>query len=138
MSYEGGITRLYIVAAAIWVIWGLYRPIARSKQSTTELAMELLKSADAQLGDCYRRKGEAEMAGHGTLDAGDKCNSVYQKETDAAYRMLNRNRSPLEIYRDNIGSVAAGCLLPPAGGAILLFSLFWVARGFRRSVATGG
>jgi hypothetical protein len=26
MSYQRGITRLYIVAAVMWVIWGLYRP----------------------------------------------------------------------------------------------------------------
>ena len=132
MSYQRGITRLYVVATAIWVIWGLYRPILNHRR----MAAEFLQDAETRAGDCYRAKGEAEMAGYGTLDAGERCNKQYIRETDLAYRMARE--SPFEIYRADIVSVATGCLLPPAGGAILLFSLFWVARGFRRIVATGG
>jgi hypothetical protein len=132
MSYQRGITRLYIVAAAIWVMWGLYRPVVKHRQQ----AVEFLKDADARMGDCYRMKGEAELAGHGVPDPNDRCGTQYRKEADIAYKMSNY--SPLEIYRLDLGSVAAGCLLPPAGGAILLGSLFWVARGFIRTAATGG
>ena len=33
MSYQRGITRLYVVAAAIWIIWGFYLLAIIAKRS---------------------------------------------------------------------------------------------------------
>ncbi len=125
MSYQRGITRLYVVAAVVWVIWSLYRPVSEHRQQ----AIKLLNSASVRMGDCYRAKGDAEIAGRGSPDPEDRCGKQYGREAAIAYRMLGE--SPLETYRSNIVSVAAECVLPPAGGGILLVSLFWAARGFR-------
>jgi hypothetical protein len=59
----------------------------------------------------------------------EECGTKYGRMSAIADKM--RDLSPLQIYRNNIVSVAAGCLLPPAAGALLLASLFWAARGFR-------
>jgi hypothetical protein len=91
--------------------------------------LEFLKDADTRMADCYRMRGEAEMAGLGTPDPDDRCGKRYSKEADNAYKMLNR--TSFEVFRSSFVSVAGDCLLPPVGGAILLGSLIWAARGFR-------
>jgi hypothetical protein len=121
MRYQRGITLLYMLAAAIWVTWGLYRPVARHRQAV----VRELRAASARMDDCMRSKEDE----GDESEAAALCSAQYREETGGWFRSLNQG--PLEIYRADIVPVAASCLLPPAGGGILLASLFWAARAIR-------
>jgi hypothetical protein len=128
-NYKRGLTRVYIVGAVAWIVWGLYAPIANWKRNIVRFHENVVEETVV-----CKQLNELEAAASPPSGRMTDCAELNRNSLELA--SILEHKSVYEVYRD-AGAVktAAFCVLPPISLYAVILAIvsvaLWVGRGFK-------
>jgi hypothetical protein len=133
-NYRRGITRFYVLFSVLWLIWGMYRPIADRNRSFKSERVEQERDFHSCQAENDKNFKEAKKFSekYGILLA--------PLQTDCLRYEYRRHQDTIESYQREtlfdtywrVGGwkMAAYCVLPPLAGYLLILAVWWAIAGF--------
>jgi hypothetical protein len=133
-NYRRGITRFYVLASVLWLVWGMYKPVLDRDRA---IKSEQVKQ-DKDFNSC-------QAANDKQFKETEKLNekvSIYLTPyiTDCWQFPCRFHQDIIDSYKRETLShtywrvggwkIAAYCILPPLAGYLLLLAVWWAIAGF--------